>query len=102
MPDLRLPTWVYDVVIELLEQQDHPKLFFTSGAFEGHEQYDWCPCATLVRVPAEVRREAAAIAAYLASTQRDKEPGADPPESTLLASTGGPDRRAETNGEYTE
>jgi hypothetical protein len=95
--DLRLPSWVYDMVIELHEQQQvHPTLYFTSGAFEGHQRYDWCSCRLLDRVPPEVRREAAAIAAYVA--ERDKEPGTDADESTLPASTDGLIHRAETHG----
>lgn len=83
-----LPSWVYDLLIELQGQQDHPRLLFTSGAFEGYAQYEWCPCAALRRVPPEVLREASAIAAYLSSTQREGRVGADVDESTLPASSG--------------
>lgn len=98
MTDLRLPSWVYDLVIELQEQQRvHPMLYFTSGAFEGHRPYDWCSCQLLDRVPPEVRREAAAIATYVA--QRDKQPGTDADEPTLPTGTDGPIHRAETMGD---
>lgn len=59
------PAWVYDLVIELMDQEEvHPKLFFTSGAFEGYAQYDWCACMALKKVPADVMVKAAAIRAY--------------------------------------
>lgn len=61
-----LPNWVVDLVNELDEQQNvHPKLLFESGAFEGTQVYDWCPCKALERhVPAEALERARAVAAY--------------------------------------
>jgi hypothetical protein len=57
--------WVYDLVIELLEQEElHPTLYFTSGAFEGYAKYDWCACVALKQVPRDVLEKAAAIRTY--------------------------------------
>lgn len=59
------PAWVYDLVIELMEQEElHPTLYFTSGAFEGYARYDWCACIALKKVPQEVRDRAHAIRVY--------------------------------------
>ena len=68
-----LPAWVYDLVIELTEQREHPKLLFESGAFKGTRQYDWCPCNALERVPADVREAAAAIRSYKRQTAKESE-----------------------------
>lgn len=63
MPDL--PNWVMDLLIDLEDQSAvHPKLLFESGAFTGTRIYDWCPCQALEKVPANVRANARAIAAY--------------------------------------
>lgn len=62
--------WVYDLVIELLDQQDeHPTLYHTSGAFEGYAQYAWCPCIALKHVPPEIVAKAAAIRSYKRSQE---------------------------------
>ena len=62
--------WVYDLVIELMDQEEvHPKLFFTSGAFEGYAQYDWCACLALKHVPKEVLDRAHAIRTYKHATE---------------------------------
>ena len=59
------PAWVYDLVIELLDQEElHPTLYFTSGVFEGYRKYDWCAANALELVPPEVREKAHAIAVY--------------------------------------
>lgn len=61
-----LPAWVYDLVGEVQHQEEvHPKLFFTSGAFEGYRQYDWCSCQLMRHVPTDVQREARFIRSYL-------------------------------------
>lgn len=70
-----LPNWVYDVVMDLLEQEDvHPKLLFQAGGMPEPAQYDWCPCAALHKVPRNVRVKARAIAAYRREAEKDKEP----------------------------
>lgn len=72
----QLPNWVYDLVMELQEQESmHPRLLFESGGFEGTRTYDWCPCDALKKVPSHVKEHAAAIAAYRAEAERDKQPG---------------------------
>jgi hypothetical protein len=77
MTAVELPNWVIDLVNELDEQQElHPKLLFESGAFEGTRQYDWCPCGALKRVPADVLKQARAVAAYRREADKDKEPTA--------------------------
>lgn len=59
------PAWVYDLVIELLEQEElHPTLYFTSGAFKGYRKYDWCAANVLSKVPPEVVEKAHAIRVY--------------------------------------
>jgi hypothetical protein len=59
------PRWAWEIVADLLDQEDeHPKLYFTSGAFEGYRQYDWCPQTVLTKVPPEVRQAAKAIRSY--------------------------------------
>lgn len=71
------PNWVYDLVASLAEQQDeHPKLLFESGAFEGTRVYGWCPCKALDLVPTDVQDRARAIAAYRRDSDKDKEPTA--------------------------
>jgi hypothetical protein len=61
------PAWVYDLVIELIEQEElHPTLYFTSGAFEGYKKYDWCAGTALANIPPDVVEKAAAIRAYKA------------------------------------
>lgn len=63
--DSQLPNWVYDVLIDLISHEDHPKLLFTSGGFEGTARYDWCPCRTLGKVPPDVVQRARALGGYL-------------------------------------
>jgi hypothetical protein len=59
------PAWVYDLVIELIEQEElHPTLYFTSGAFEGYAKYDWCAGTALAKVPPDVVAKATAIRTY--------------------------------------
>jgi hypothetical protein len=64
-----LPNWVLDVVRDLIDQEDHPKLLFTSGGFEGTAQYEWCPCNTLAKVPAEVVAQARVLNDYLRASK---------------------------------
>lgn len=60
-----LPKWLWDILADLLDEEDvHPRLYFTSGAFEGYRQYDWCPKNILDKVPDDVRANANAIRAY--------------------------------------
>lgn len=67
-----LPTWVWDVLIDLDTQRDeHPTLLFKSGAFEGTAKYDWCPCQPLQLVPPEVIAQARAIRQYTRDKERD-------------------------------
>ena len=73
-----LPTWVWDILRDLAEQKDHPKLLFESGAFEGTRKYDWCPCATLAKAPTEVVEQARVMNRYIAQkaaelAKRDKD-----------------------------
>jgi hypothetical protein len=67
-----LPNWVLDVVRDLVDQEDHPQLLFTSGAFEGTAPYDRCPCSTLGKVPADVVAHARVLNEYLRAADRDK------------------------------
>lgn len=70
-----LPNWVYDVVMDLQDQeQTHPVLLFQAGGMPAPAKYDWCPCAALEKVPANVRVKAAAIAAYRREAEKDKQP----------------------------
>lgn len=66
-----LPVWVWDMLIELHDQRDtHPKLLFQSGGMAKPERYDWCSCALLDLVPAEVTAQARVIRDYLQAKQR--------------------------------
>lgn len=68
-----LPTWVYDFVRDLVEQEEvHPELLFRAGGMPAPAKYDWCPCSTLERVPAEIREHARVLNRYL------KRPGPHP------------------------
>ena len=75
-----LPNWVYDIIGEIQEQdRTHPKLFFTSGAFEGYRQYDWCVCRLLEKVPDDVKRESAVIREYVRKVTKEDQPQGRPP-----------------------
>ncbi len=68
-----LPNWVYDLVMELQEQEGtHPELLYRAGGMTAPAKYDWCPCAALYKVPPDVREKAAAIAAYRRKAEQDK------------------------------
>lgn len=68
-----LPTWVWDMLIELEDQRDtHPELLFQAGGMAKPERYDWCSCALLDKVPAEVVTQARAIREYIQAKERDK------------------------------
>jgi hypothetical protein len=70
-----LPRWVWEIVADLLDEEDeHPRLFFTSGAFEGYRQYGWCAQAVLAKVPPEVRAGAEAIRSYRRPQDRAEDP----------------------------
>lgn len=73
----QLPNWVLDLVRDLIDQENHPKLLFTSGGFKGTAQYDWCPCNTLAKVPAEVVAHARVLNDYLRVAEQDKKPSGD-------------------------
>jgi hypothetical protein len=67
-----LPTWVWDMLIELEEQREiHPKLLHQSGLMTKPEPYDWCSCALLDKVPREVTAQAQAIRAYAQAKARE-------------------------------
>lgn len=60
-----LPSWVWDMVIELEHQREvHPMLMFQAGGMEKPERYDWCSCALLDKVPPDVLTQAQALRAY--------------------------------------
>ena len=61
-----LPNWVYDMLRDLAEHEDHPKLLFESGGFTGTRQYDWCPCNALAKAPPEVVEQARVMNRYIA------------------------------------
>lgn len=62
----QLPKWVYDLVLDLIEQEAvHPELLYKPAGREGAAKYGWCPCNALAKVPAEVVVQARAIADYL-------------------------------------
>lgn len=61
-----LPNWVYDVVRDLVHQEEiHPRLLFMSGGFTGTQKYDWCPGVPLALVPTDVQEHARALNQYL-------------------------------------
>jgi hypothetical protein len=60
-----LPRWVWDLLADLIVEDDtHPTLYFTSGGFQGHRQYDWCPNVVLEKIPTDVLSAARVIAGY--------------------------------------
>lgn len=60
-----LPKWVLDLLADLLDEEElHPTLYFTSGAFEGYARYEWCPNVVLEKVPAEARAAARVVQSY--------------------------------------
>lgn len=52
-------------VIDLATPFGYDLALITSGGFEGAQPYDWCPCVTLAKVPAEVREHAKVLLRYL-------------------------------------
>jgi hypothetical protein len=73
-----LPRWVWDLLADLIVEDDaHPTLYFTSGAFEGYAQYEWCPNVVLEKIPKDVRAAARVIAGYRSCAAQD-----DPGECT--------------------
>lgn len=66
-----LPNWVYDLVMDLQEQEAiHPPLYQV-GITGGWIRRDWCPTNALEKVPAEVQQAAEAIRGYR-SRESDK------------------------------
>ena len=65
------PAWVYDLVIELLEQEElHPVLYaMNSDAYDGYRKYDWCPNVALEKLPKDVVEKAEAIRVYKRSQE---------------------------------
>lgn len=60
-----LPAWVYDVVIALEKWSDeHPRLYVQLYD-RSYVPAEECGCKALANVPADVRTESRAIAAYL-------------------------------------
>ena len=67
-----LPNWVYDVVRELAQQEaEHPELLFRASGQPAPAKYDWCPCATLAKVPPEVVAHARVLNRYLEQIPRE-------------------------------
>lgn len=64
-----LPNWVYDVVMNLLDEEDaHAKYMVEvySMAEGKHvlKQHDWCPAAPLALVPDDVKAHAVTMTRY--------------------------------------
>lgn len=67
-----LPSWVWDILVELEEQRDvHPELLFQAGGMEMPAKYGWCSCALLDKVPPEVIEHARAIREYTQAKARE-------------------------------
>lgn len=67
-----LPTWVWDILIELENQRDtHPELLFQAGGMDKPEKYDWCSCGLLDKVPPEVIHQVRAIRDYTQAKARE-------------------------------
>jgi hypothetical protein len=67
-----LPTWVWDILIELEDQRDtHPELLFKAATMDEPAKYDWCSCALLDKVPPEVITQARAIREYVQAKARE-------------------------------
>lgn len=57
-----VPDWAYDLVADLIYQEEiHPKLFreLPGGGFE---QWTWCPAVALERVPDHIQHIAGLVA----------------------------------------
>lgn len=68
-----LPVWVFDMVIAQQQWADEHPVLFVQLPNDTYARADFCGCAPLGLVPAEVLAEAKAIASYLAkSTPVDK------------------------------
>jgi hypothetical protein len=64
-----LPNWIYDVVMDLLDEEDTHKAYQVEAfniATGRHElmRHDWCPAKPLRLVPDEVKAAARVIAQY--------------------------------------
>ena len=71
MRQSELPTWVWDMLIELENQRDtHPQLLFQAGGMSETERYEWCSCRLLDMVPPEVLDHALAIRDYTQAKER--------------------------------
>lgn len=73
-----LPNWVYDVIMDLMDEEDTHKAYQVEAfnlATGRHElmRHDWCPLKPLALVPDEVKTAARVIAAYR-RTQQVAEP----------------------------
>ena len=67
-----LPTWVWDILIELEDQRDtHPELLFQAATMDEPAKYDWCSCALLDKVPPDVITKVRAIREYTQAKARD-------------------------------
>ena len=67
-----LPTWVWDILIELENQRDtHPELLFQAGGMTAPAKYDWCSCALLDKVPSEIIDRVRAIRDYTQAKARE-------------------------------
>jgi hypothetical protein len=70
-----LPIWVWDMVIELEHQRDvHPQLLHQSGTMAKPEPYDWCSCALLDKVPADVLAHACRPSGHTRRPRSGKRP----------------------------
>lgn len=74
-----LPKWVWDMIINLNEQEmEHPELYVRKDAKYPEQGYSyvesvWCPGRALDLVPPAVREQAKAIREYTRQADRDKE-----------------------------
>jgi hypothetical protein len=72
------PNWVYNLVGNLLEQEDvHPKFYRRTPDGMGLEAHDWCPMTALNLVPGDVKEKARVIQEYKREAERDKSEGSE-------------------------
>lgn len=66
MSDQQLPVWVWDLLADLVDEEDtHPSLYWQNPNSDvTWTPWEWCPSKALDRVPPELLRVASHIANY--------------------------------------
>jgi hypothetical protein len=59
-----LPRWVWDLLADLIIEEDNHRLYAQLAGTSIFQRYDWCPNVVLEKVPKDVRAAARVIAGY--------------------------------------